>query len=136
MQLTERDKQRLEGVKDALVRVVTRAATMYPGTFMVLEGLRTKERQAALYAQGRTVPGKVVTWTRNSKHLTGDAVDLAPVVGGAIPWGSPAAFDELAQVVFRAAELEGVAITWGADWNNNGIRREKGETDSPHFQLA
>jgi peptidoglycan L-alanyl-D-glutamate endopeptidase CwlK len=136
MQLTERDKQRLKGVKDAMVRVVTRAASLYPGTFMVVEGLRTKERQAELYAQGRTKPGKVITWTMKSKHITGDAVDLAPVVGGAIPWGSPAAFDELAQVMFRAAELEGVAITWGADWNNNGLRREKGETDSPHYQLA
>lgn len=136
MQLTERDKQRLKGVKAAMVRVVTRAASMYPGTFMVVEGLRTKERQAELYAQGRTKPGKIVTWALKSKHITGDAVDLAPVVGGAIPWGSPAAFDELAQVMFRAAELEGVAITWGADWNNNGLRREKGETDSPHYQLA
>lgn len=136
MQLTVQDKQRLEGVKEAMVRVVMRAATLYPGVFMVVEGLRTKERQAVLYAQGRTKPGKIVTWTLKSKHLTGDAVDLAPVVGGAIPWGSPATFDELAQVMFRAAELEGVAITWGADWNNNGIRREKGETDSPHYQLA
>lgn len=136
MELTIRDKQRLVGVKDAMVRVVTRAAAMYPGTFMVVEGLRTKARQAELFAQGRTAPGKIVTWTLDSKHITGDAVDLAPVVGGAIPWGSPAAFDELAQVMFRAAELEGVAITWGADWNNNGIRREKGETDSPHYQLA
>lgn len=136
MQLTERDKLRLKGVKDAMVQVVARAASLYPGTFMVVEGLRTKERQAELFAQGRTKPGKIVTWTLASKHITGDAVDLAPVVGGAIPWGNPAAFDELAQVMFRAAELEGVAITWGADWNNNGIRREKGETDSPHYQLA
>lgn len=136
MELTVRDKQRLVGVKEAMVRVVTRAATMYPGTFMVVEGRRTSARQAELFAQGRTAPGKIITWTLDSKHITGDAVDLAPVVGGAIPWGSHAAFDELAQVMFRAAELEGVAITWGADWNNNGIRREKGETDSPHYQLA
>lgn len=136
MQLTERDKQRLKGVNEAMVRVVIRAASMFPGTFMVVEGLRTKERQAELYAQGRTKPGKIVTWTLKSEHLVGRAVDLAPVVGGAIPWGKPAAFDEVAQCMFKAAELEGVAITWGADWNNNGIRREKGETDSPHYQLT
>ena len=136
MELTARDKQRLVGVKPALVRVVTRAAYIYKGTFMVTEGLRTLARQQELFAQGRTTPGKVVTWTLKSKHLTGDAVDLAPVVDGTIPWGSPAAFDEVAQAMFEAAKLEGVTICWGADWNNNGMRREKGETDSPHFQLG
>lgn len=135
-QLTQRDKQRLTGVKDAMVRVVSRCAVLYPGTFMVVEGLRTKARQAELFAQGRTKPGKIVTWTMASKHLTGDAVDIAPVVGGAIPWGNPKAFDELAQCMFAAAKQEGIAICWGADWNNNGMLREKGETDSPHFQLA
>jgi peptidoglycan L-alanyl-D-glutamate endopeptidase CwlK len=135
MELTTRDKQRLVGVKEAMVRVVTRAATLYPGTFMVIEGLRTKARQAELFAQGRTTPGKVVTWTMESKHLTGDAVDLAPVIGGAIPWGSAGEFDKLAQAMKQAALIEGVQIVWGADWNSNGTAREKGETDSPHYQL-
>jgi peptidoglycan LD-endopeptidase CwlK len=135
-QLTQRDKLRLVGVKEAMVRVVSRCAALYPGTFMVVEGLRTKERQAELFAQGRTKPGKIVTWTMASKHITGDAVDVAPVVGGAIPWGNPKAFDELAQCMFAAAKQEGVVICWGADWNNNGMLRERGETDSPHFQLA
>lgn len=135
MQLTERDKQRLKGVNEAMVRVVTRAASLYHGTFNVSEGVRTLARQRELYAKGRTTPGPIVTWTMQSKHLTGHAVDLYPIVNGALP-KTTAPYDELAQCMFKAAELEGVAITWGADWNNNGIRREKGETDSPHYQLA
>lgn len=136
MQLTARDNQRLVGVKPALVRVVQRAAATYPGVFMVTEGVRTLGRQKELFAQGRTAPGKIVTWTLDSKHITGDAVDLAPVVNGQIPWGDTKAFDEVAKHMFAAAKAEGVLIGWGADWNNNGIRREKGETDSPHFQLG
>lgn len=42
----------------------------------VLETTRGQDRQNALWEQGRTTPGPVVTWTRNSRHLTGDASDL------------------------------------------------------------
>ena len=37
---------------------------------------RTAKQQAALYAKGRTAPGPKVTWTLNSRHLDGNAVDL------------------------------------------------------------
>ncbi len=33
---------------------------------------RTVEEQVALYAQGRTAPGKVVTWTLFSRHIPRD----------------------------------------------------------------
>ena len=39
--------------------------------------MRSIERQKALYDQGRTRPGPVVTWTMNSKHLRGMAFDVA-----------------------------------------------------------
>jgi hypothetical protein len=42
----------------------------------VIEGYRTPERQQALWAQGRSEPGPVVTWTRHSRHSEGLAVDL------------------------------------------------------------
>lgn len=38
---------------------------------MVVDTLRTKEEQAANIAKG-------VSWTSNSKHLTGDAIDVCP----------------------------------------------------------
>lgn len=43
---------------------------------------RTQEEQDALYAQGRTKPGKIVTWTRKSKHLAGTAFDIAVLKNG------------------------------------------------------
>ncbi|WP_445147328.1 hypothetical protein [Dyella sp. Tek66A03] len=39
--------------------------------FTVTAGYRTHAEQDALYAQGRTKPGNVVTWTRNSRHIGG-----------------------------------------------------------------
>jgi peptidoglycan L-alanyl-D-glutamate endopeptidase CwlK len=38
--------------------------------------------------------------------------------------------------MFNAAKELNVDIRWGADWNQNGKKREKGETDSPHFELV
>lgn len=47
--------------------------------FHVTEAFRSQRRQDELYAQGRTRPGKVVTWTRHSTHTQRIAMDLYPV---------------------------------------------------------
>jgi len=68
----------------------------------------------------------------NGLHLRqadgyGYAVDLAPLVGGAIPWDEWARFKELADVVKACAAELGVPVEWGGDW--------KTFKDGPHFQL-
>ncbi len=135
MQLDERSEKRLDGVNEALVSVVRRAAKRLPFALFVVEGLRTRERQAELYAQGRTKPGKKVTWTLNSKHLEGKAVDLAPLINGAIDWADLSKFDAIAKSMHDAAKEVGVAVRWGADWDMDGLPRERGESDSPHLEL-
>lgn len=129
--LGKRSLDRLQGVHPDLVKVVKRAIEITPIDFSVIEGVRTLDRQKQLYAQGRTTPGKVVTWTMKSKHIEGKAVDLLPATG----WDNLSSFDQVAKVMFQAAAELGVKIRWGADWNSNGKPREKGETDSPHFEL-
>lgn len=47
----------------------------YPNA-VVFEARRSQERQNWLYAQGRSRPGKIVTWTKNSNHKDGNAVDI------------------------------------------------------------
>jgi len=47
----------------------------YPNA-VVFEARRSQERQNWLYSQGRSRPGKVVTWTRNSNHKDWNAVDI------------------------------------------------------------
>ena len=134
-------RSRLKGVHPDLIRVVDRALMLSSVDFMVIEGVRTPERQRALYAQGRTKPGRIVTWTRRSRHLVqadgfGHAVDLAPYP---LDWEGPARFpkfDAIARAMFAAADDLNVAVRWGADWDRDGKSRERGESDSPHWELA
>lgn len=128
--------QRLDGVNESLATIVRRAVKAVPFDVIVVEGLRTKARQADLYAQGRTKPGKVVTWTMESKHIQGRAVDLAPMLGDAIDWSDPKKFDAINTAMQAAAREAKVNVRWGADWDQDGNPRERGETDSPHWELA
>lgn len=42
----------------------------------VTQARRTQAEQDALWEQGRSKPGPIVTWTRDSKHIRGRAVDF------------------------------------------------------------
>ena len=125
-------RNRLQGVHPDLI-ICCKAALSYGVVdFSVVQGLRTNEQQEELYAQGRTKPGKIVTWTMNSKHLAQEdgyshAVDLAPFVDGGIDWNNISNFDILATLMFRAAMDTGVRIGWGGHW--------KKTKDRPHFEL-
>jgi peptidoglycan LD-endopeptidase CwlK len=136
--LGNKSKEKLKGVHPDLVEVIEKAISISDQDFTVLEGIRTPERQRQLYAQGRTAPGPVVTWTLNSRHFVqkdgyGHAVDLAP---WPIDWNTLSKFDAIADAMFKAAKELKVDIRWGADWDSDGNPRERGETDSPHFELG
>lgn len=117
--LGTRSLARLEGVHPDLVRVVKKAAAMSDLDFTVLEGLRTVARQKQLFAQKATK-------TMNSRHITGHAVDLAPMLGGKVSWDWPL-YDRLAKIVKAAAKAEKVPLTWGGDWETF--------KDGPHWEL-
>ena len=110
---------RLQGVHPDLVKVVERAIQLSEIDFTVLEGRRTKERQAELLKAGATT-------TMNSRHLTGHAVDLGALVGGKVRWDWPL-YHKIAAAVKQAAKEVGVPIEWGGDW--------KTFKDGPHYQL-
>ena len=118
--LGARSLSRLEGVHPDLVRVVKKAAAMSDLDFTVLEGLRTLDRQKQLMATG-------ATRTMNSRHLTGHAVDLAPMIDGKVSWDWPL-YHRLAKIVKAAAAAENVPITWGGDWAKF--------RDGPHWELS
>lgn len=126
--LSQRDRDRLRGVHGDLVRVVERAAEISPIKFQVVEGMRTLARQKQLKAQG-------FSKTLNSRHLTGHAVDLVPVVD--LNGDGKVDIDEmyhhsqlvkLSPFIKRAFEMEGVAYEWGGNWSPGGW-------DKPHWQL-
>lgn len=120
MLLTPMDLDKLKGVHPDLVRVVKRAAALSPTPFKLVEGLRTTERQRELLKRGATT-------TMNSRHLTGHAVDIAPLdEKGQVSWAWPAYYP-LAKTIKQAAKDVGVSIEWGGDW--------KTFKDGPHWQL-
>ena len=117
--LGSRSLSRLDGVHPDLVRVVKKAAAMSSLDFTVLEGLRTLDRQRKLLAEGATK-------TLNSRHITGHAVDLAPLIDGKVSWDWPL-YHRLAKIVKAASADESVPITWGGDWRTF--------KDGPHWEL-
>src|SRR3990167_968029 len=113
--LNAASEKKLVGVKLDLVRVVRRASEITSQPFQIVQGNRTQAEQNALYEQGRTKPGKVVTWTRNSKHIGGNAVDFAALVNGTINWKEEL-YSPVARAFKAAAKELGIGIEWGGDW--------------------
>jgi peptidoglycan L-alanyl-D-glutamate endopeptidase CwlK len=118
--LGARSLSRLTGVHPDLVKVVQLAIRKSDLDFAVLEGVRTIDRQRQLFAQKATK-------TMNSRHLTGHAVDLAPVINGDVSWDWPL-YNRLAKTVKAAAAELDVPITWGGDWTRF--------RDGPHWELS
>ncbi len=114
-----RSLKRLEGVHPDLVKVMKRAIGCSTIDFTVLEGMRTLATQKKYFASG-------ATRTMNSRHLTGHAVDIAPVIGGTVRWDWPLYYD-IAKVVKKAAVELNIPVTWGGDW--------KSFKDGPHWEL-
>lgn len=119
MPLPKSSLDRLKGVHPDLVRVVKRAAEASKVPFIVVEGRRTLARQKELLKAGATT-------ILNSRHITGHAVDLVPIIDGKIRWDWPL-YRKLAPFIWAAARAEKVPVEWGGDW--------KGFPDAPHWQL-
>ena len=91
---------------------------------LVTQTLRTKAEQDALYAQGRTKPGKIVTnaWYPNSAHCWGVAFDFCRNVKGREYDDSDGFFARVAAIA------KPYGLTWGGDWKNF--------VDKPHLELT
>ena len=138
----------LEGVNPVLVECVHRAIQLTEVDFRVYDGIRTKAEQERMVSRG-------VSKTMDSKHLTGHAVDLVPLIGGILKWDWEGCY-AIACAMDQAATELGVAhrITWGAAWDKTldqyggekiayakevlaYANRHPGKDflDGPHFQI-
>ena len=90
---------------------------------LITETLRTKAEQDALYAQGRTAPGSIVTNAKypRSAHCWGVAFDFCRNVKGREFDDSDGFFAKCGAV---GKEL---GLTWGGDW--------KSFVDKPHLEM-
>lgn len=98
-------------------------------TVEVISGLRSWAAQAALYAQGRTKPGPIVTKARpgSSWHNYGLAIDLGLFKNGVyLDEKQPGQADRL------YAEIGAIAASIGIEWAGNW----KSFTETPHFQVT
>lgn len=101
---------------------------------LITQGLRTIAEQDALYAQGRTKPGAIVTNARGgySYHNFGLAVDFALL----LPNGSSVSWDmrrddnnnQIADWQEVVKEAKALGFEWGGDWTSF--------KDYPHFQMV
>ena len=87
---------------------------------LITETYRSQARQNELYAQGRTKPGKVVTWTKNSRHTSRLAWDICKNVKGA-EYSDTSFFKKCGAIAKK------LGITWGGDWKT---------PDMPHFEVT
>lgn len=108
----------LPEVQTLLSKLQTKAK-LHGIEFIVTCTYRSQKDQNALYAKGRTVPGRKVTWTRHSAHTTKRAFDVAIVKEGAISW----VCEDYTVLGHFGKEL---GLIWGGSWK---VR------DCCHFEL-
>ena len=88
----------------------------------VTQGHRSFDEQEKLYAQGRSEPGKIVTYARGgeSSHNHGLAIDVVPLVQGQPDWNAD--WDHIGTLG------KSFGLQWGGDWSGK-------KQDRPHFYV-
>jgi peptidoglycan L-alanyl-D-glutamate endopeptidase CwlK len=105
-------RKEMEGVRTELLAVAQLALRLSSTVdWRFYDGLRTMKEQVALKAAGKSK-------TLQSKHLTGDAMDLVPIRNGTPVWEWELIYP-IAQCVDAAATELGFAnkIRWGGAWD-------------------
>lgn len=95
---------------------------------LITSTFRDFESQDALYAQGRTAPGKIVTNARGGQsfHNFRVAYDVVPLRNGKPVWGTSGEDGALWQRVGELGEAQG--LEWAGRW--------KRFREFPHFQFT
>jgi peptidoglycan L-alanyl-D-glutamate endopeptidase CwlK len=103
----------------------------------VVSGLRTVQEQQLLYAQGRTMPGPIITnidgVNKLSRHQSGRAVDVVPYP---IDWNDRDRFYHFAGYVKGIALSMGIRVVWGGDWDSDYVLDDQSFYDLPHYELG
>lgn len=109
-------------VRDTFTSFIICAETTLNTTLRVTQGYRTIAEQNALYAQGRTGNGRIVTNAKGgqSYHNYGLAIDLVELVNGQPNWA------------FDYGKLQKMAVDMGIVWGGTF----KSIVDKPHFEIS
>lgn len=105
-----------------LARSLVQRAAEHGIVIIVTSATRSYDQQNALYEQGRSSPGNIVTNARGgySNHNFGIAFDVTVFKEGKPVWESPA---------YNVVGMLGkqLGLSWGGDWHSI--------QDDPHFEL-
>ena len=142
--LSNRSILEMKGVDKRLFEIVKAAINITELDFAVIDGVRTKAEQRALVEAG-------ASWTMNSKHLTGRAIDFVPLVANKMCWNIESCAI-VAEAMRTAAREQGVRIRWGGAWHIQDITqfghslmtasdeyvamKGKKDLDGPHIELS
>ena len=138
--MLHRDTQSLVPEFRRLVEELIKQLSEKKIPYFISETKREPIVQKAYYAQGRddlvmvnqlrhaaglapispSENNRKITWTLNSHHMTGKAIDIYPMKDGSILWNGT---EEDWKPIVEIAEALG--IEWGGRWT---------EKDMPHFQ--
>jgi peptidoglycan L-alanyl-D-glutamate endopeptidase CwlK len=136
--LSKRSLDKLETCEKDLQVLMIEAIKESPFDFGISWGHRSPVKQKELFDQGRTTPGKIVTYVdgydKKSKHnyLPALAVDIMCYVDGKITWNESIYLEVAEHIIDVAEDLfeKGIMknrITYGGYW--------KRFRDYPHFQI-
>lgn len=98
---------------------------------VITEGDRSFEKQNKLYAQGRTTPGKIVTYAKggSSYHNYGLAFDFAIIANSTESWDTKVDTNE--NQIPDYTEVGEIGESLGLEWGGRFHMK-----DYPHFQLT
>ena len=123
---SQRDLDRLKGVKQCLIDLLIEAAKDSPYEFHIPAdgGLRTAEMQNALFLKKVS---KCDGYNTISEHQKGTAFDIFLLIDGKASWDKVKLTETAKHIKQVAKDKFKISLTWGGDW--------KTFKDLPHFQL-
>jgi len=130
--LSKKDRQKLIEADEKLQLLVCEVSLQM--NIIVIEAHRSVERQAELYAEGKT---KV----KHSKHnyIPSRAIDIAPYYKKGnkiiIPWEDHRPFYFLGGLMMRSAKLHNIKLRWGGDWDSDTDFADQTFNDLVHYEL-
>lgn len=115
-------KARLAAIDPTLAQLMTAVEAQHPDAFEIGEGMRDIETQRQNVAKG-------ASQTMNSKHLTGNAVDIVLGADQGAPNWNFEDYRPIADTAKVTAAAMGIPdFVWGGDW--------KSLRDGVHFQVG
>ena len=116
----------------AFIEAAEKVAAEYQCEYIAISGNRTWAEQDALYEQGRTKPGEIVTNAKGgqSNHNFGIALDFGVFKKGRYLDGGTKAEKTVAAAMHRTVAerlAKKHAIEWGGNWTSF--------KDQPHFEI-